>query len=334
MEFWGLAASALVSFGMALFFAYLLHWFDRYEREPFLLLFGVFLWGAIVSAGSAFLINTVLGLGVFILTGSEAATNLASSVLIAPVLEEILKGGAVFLVFLIFRSQFDSLMDGILYAGVAALGFAATENAYYIYAYGFLENGWQGFWSLTAIRTLLVGWQHPFYTAFFGIGLAIARLNRNVLIKLGAPLVGLGLAIGAHATHNLLADLLPGIGPLPISSVFDWLGWLAMLGFILIVMNIEKHDVTHYLFDEVAQGTLTEAQYQTAISARKVNRTRFAAFFSSRYQMVNRFYRTASRLAIKKKQLIRLGEERNNGEIVARLRAETKALSNSLAGNA
>lgn len=331
MESWGLVASVVVSFGMALLFAYLLHWFDRYEREPFLLLSGVFLWGAIVSAGSAFLINTLFGLGVFLITGSEVASNLVSSVLIAPVLEEVLKGFAVFLVFIIFRSQFDSLMDGILYAGIAALGFAATENAYYIFAYGVLENGWEGFWSLAAIRTLLVGWQHPFYTAFFGIGLAVSRMNRNGLVKFAAPLAGLTLAIGAHATHNLLADLLPGVGSLPLASVLDWIGWLAMLGFILIVMQLEKRTIQTYLFDEVAQGTLTTAQYQTAVSARKVNMKRFAALFTGRYRIVNRFYRTASRLAIKKKQLAKLGEERNNSETIAALRAETRALSNSMA---
>ncbi len=334
MNFWGLAASVFVSFGMALVFIYLLQWFDRFEREPFLLLCGVFLWGAIVSAGSAFLVNTVLGLGVFLVTGSEAASNLVSSVVIAPVLEEILKGFAVLLVFIIFRNQFDSLMDGILYAGVAALGFAATENAYYIFTYGFLENGWQGFWSLAAIRTILVGWQHPFYTAFFGIGLAISRLNRSVLVKFTAPLVGLFLAMAAHATHNLLADLLPGVGPLPLSSVIDWLGWLAMLGFIVIVMQLERHDIERYLFDEVAQGTLTESQYRTAISARKTNRERFSAIFSGHYRTVNQFYRTASRLAIKKKHLVRLGEERNNSEIVALLRTETKTLSDTLVGMA
>ena len=31
-----------------------------------------------------------------------------------------------------------------LAAGVAALGFAATENAYYIYTYGFEQGGWSG----------------------------------------------------------------------------------------------------------------------------------------------------------------------------------------------
>jgi protease PrsW len=331
MEFWGLAASALVSFGMALVFAYLLHWFDRFEREPFLLLCGVFLWGAVVAAGSAFLVNTVLGLGVFLVTGSESASNLASSILIAPVLEEILKGFAVLLVFFLFRNQFDSLMDGILYAGIAALGFAATENAYYIFTYGFLESGWRGFWSLAAIRSILVGWQHPFYTAFFGIGLAVSRLNRSFFVKLTAPMIGLFLAISAHATHNLLSDLLPTVGPLPLSSVIDWIGWLAMLGFIFIVMRLEKRDIEHYLADEVAQGTLTEAQYRTAVSARKTNRERVSAIFTGQYRTVNRFYRTASRLAIKKKHLAKLGEERNNSEVIAALRTETRTLSADLA---
>jgi len=120
-----------------------LYWFDLFEKEPVLLLGAVFIWGAVVAAGSAFLINSILGLSVYVITGSEAATNLTTSALIAPIIEEILKGFAVFLVFLIFTHEFDSILDGIVYAGVTALGFAATENAYYIYTYGFLEVGWR-----------------------------------------------------------------------------------------------------------------------------------------------------------------------------------------------
>ena len=109
-------------------------------------------------------------------------------------MEETLKGLAVLGVFLVFHSEFDSVLDGIIYAGVAALGFAATENTYYIYTYGFQEGGWSGLLSLAFIRVILVGWQHPFYTAFIGIGLAMARLNRNWLVKIIAPLLGLALA--------------------------------------------------------------------------------------------------------------------------------------------
>ena len=43
---------------------------------------------------------------------------------------------------------------------LGALGFAATENAYYIFNMGYLVNGWQGITQLSVIRILLVGWQH------------------------------------------------------------------------------------------------------------------------------------------------------------------------------
>lgn len=331
METTGILASILISFASALLFAYLLHWFDRFEKEPFLLLAGVFLWGAVMAAGGAFIINTVMGLGVFVFTGSEAASNLVTTSLTAPFIEEILKGFTVLMVFFAFRDQFDSLLDGILYAGVAALGFAATENAYYIYAYGYAEAGWSGFWELAQIRILLVGWQHPFYTAFFGIGLAISRLNRSLFVKITAPLVGLAAAVFAHALHNTLASFLPGTTLIPFSTVLDWLGWAAMLIFILIAMALEKREIKTYLTDEVSRGTLTEAQYQTAISANRVNRERVKAIFGGKYSAVNRFYRTAARLAIKKKLLAKVGDERGSAQKVEKLREETRQLSQTLA---
>ena len=330
MENAGIIASIAISFSSALLFAYLLHWFDRFEKEPFLLLAGVFLWGAVVAAGGAFIVNTILGLGVLVVTGSEAASNLVTTSLTAPLIEEILKGFTVLMVFFVFRNQFDSLLDGILYAGIAALGFAATENAYYIYAYGFAEYGWEGFWELAKIRILLVGWQHPFYTAFFGIGLAASRLNRNLFIKITAPLAGLAAAISAHALHNTLSSYLPVIGYIPLATILDWLGWLAMLVFILIAMALEKREIKTYLADEVALGTLTEAQYQTAIAATRVNRQRTKALFTGQYRSVNRFYRTAARLAIKKKLLARVGEERGSMEKIEKLREETRQLSQAV----
>ena len=73
-----------------LLFAWIVYWLDRYEKEPLLLLGGVFLWGAVVSAGGAFIVNTLLGMGVYLFTQSEAATNLTTGSVIAPFV-----GGAV-----------------------------------------------------------------------------------------------------------------------------------------------------------------------------------------------------------------------------------------------
>jgi RsiW-degrading membrane proteinase PrsW (M82 family) len=125
----------------ALFFGFIpalinvaiLNWLDRYEKEPKSLLAFMFFWGFVIASGGAFLINTLGGLGVYLFTGSESATDFVTASVFAPIVEESLKGLSVLIVFLIFRKEFDSILDGMIYAGVAALGFAATENAYYIY---------------------------------------------------------------------------------------------------------------------------------------------------------------------------------------------------------
>ena len=231
-----------LSFGFipVFIFAWIIYWLDRYEKEPKLLLGAVFLWGAIVAAGLAFLVNTSLAVGIYLFTESDAATDLTTGTLIAPVVEEILKGMAVLVVFLVARHEFDSILDGIVYAGIVALGFAATENTLYIYRDGYLENGFAGLLSLAFVRIVLVGWQHPFYTAFIGIGLAITRLTRQPAVRLVALLAGLSLAIFLHSFHNLLANLFRSFGGFVMGTVVDWSGWIFMLLFILWAIYREQ----------------------------------------------------------------------------------------------
>ena len=319
----GLIVSLLVSFMGALLFAAILYWLDRYEKEPFLLLGGVFLWGAIVASGSAFIINTVMGLGLYVFTGSDTITELGTGSLIAPVVEETLKGLAVLLVFLVFRREFDSILDGIIYAGVVALGFAATENAYYIWTYGYQESGWQGLLYLIWMRIVMVGWQHPFYTAFTGIGLAMARMQRSVVAKILLPLVGLGVAMGAHAFHNTLASFTN----VWILAFFDWSGWLFMFGVILFATYREQRYLQQHLQSEVGAGLITARQYHIASSAWRQLGARLAALFQGRFLQTNRFYQLCGELAHKKQQLATLGDEGGNAAIVQRLRAELGRLS-------
>lgn len=323
----GLLTSLLFAFIPALFYAYILYWLDRYEKEPKILLGGVFLWGAIVAAGSAFIINTFLGLGVYIFTQSDFVTELAGGSLIAPIVEESLKGMAVFIVFLVFRKEFDSILDGIIYAGVAALGFAAIENAYYIYNFSFKENGWQGFWLLAFIRIILVGWQHPFYTAFTGIGLAASRLSRNPFGKLVYPLLGLGMAMFTHAFHNTLATFLEGLEGLAIGTFIDWSGWFFMLLFILWAIWHEQQFLKQSLLEETNSGIITQALYRTASSATLQSFARLAAIFSGRFTNTARFYQLCGELAHKKKQYASLGDEGGNAVIIQRLRNELARLA-------
>ena len=323
----GLIVSGLIGFGSALLFAYILYWLDRYEKEPVLLLGGVFLWGAVVAAGSAFLINTTLGLGIYAFTGSSTATDIATGSFIAPLVEETLKGLAVLGVFLVFRREFDSVLDGIIYAGVAALGFAATENTYYIYTYGFQQNGWSGLFSLSLIRVVLVGWQHPFYTAFFGIGLALARLNRSWFIRIFAPIAGLGLAMFTHAFHNTVSAVLNGGAGMLVGVIFDWTGWLIMFAFILWVTLREGQNLKKYLAAELQAGTISPAQFHTASSAWRQMFARLAALFTGRYSKTVRFYQVCGEYALKRKQYDSLGDEGGNLAILQKLRAELISLA-------
>jgi RsiW-degrading membrane proteinase PrsW (M82 family) len=324
----GVIVSILLGFVPMFFFAWFVYWIDRYEKEPKILLGAVFFWGAIFAAGGAFIVNTILGIGIFGFTGSEELTNVATSSVVAPIIEETLKGFAVLLVFLIFRREFDTVLDGIIYGAISGLGFAATENSFYIYNFGYVENGWGGIVALFVIRVLLVGWQHPFYTSFTGIGLALARLNRNILIKLVAPFLGLGLAMLAHATHNTLATLMPsGVGGLATISCFDWIGWSFMFIFILWMLNRERKWIARQLQEEVALGVISQAQYRVACSSWAQMAARFGAFFSGRGGVTGRFYQLTAELAFKKQQRVALGEEGGNTAIIENLRAELAALA-------
>ncbi len=318
--------SLFFGFAPMFLFAYILYWTDRYEREPKILLGAVFFWGMAIAAGGAFIINTVLGMGVYVFTGSESASDLATGSIIAPIVEESLKGLAVLIVFFVFRKEFDSILDGIVYAGITALGFAATENTHYIYNMGYLDGGWEGLWFLVFVRVILVGWQHPFYTAFIGIGLAVARLTRSGIMKFVAPVLGFGIALFTHAFHNTFATMLGGLSGLAIGTAIDWTGWFFMFIFIVWAVSSDRKLLKLHLQEEYKLGLLSAQQYHTAISAGKQSSARLRALFSGQYKATHRFYQICGELAHKKHQYHKLGNEKNNVEIIQKYRAEMESL--------
>jgi RsiW-degrading membrane proteinase PrsW (M82 family) len=326
----GLLLSLVFGFLPMLVFAWIVYWLDRYEKEPKVLLGVVFLWGAVVAAGGAFLINTLLGIGVYLFTQSETATGLATGSVVAPVVEECLKGFAVLVVYLAFRQEFDSLLDGFVYAAITALGFAATENAFYIYQYGYQEDGLTGLFVLVFVRVILVGWQHPFYTAFTGFGLAAARLSPELPVKFIAPLGGLAAAVFTHAVHNTISSLVSGASGLVVGTFVDWTGWFFMALVVAWAIRRERNYLRSQLQEEVSLGLITPEQYRVACSAWAQSAARLDALFNGRYQNTRQFYQTCAELAHKKQQRLRLGEEGGNSAIIERLRAELLASGRSL----
>ncbi len=303
-----------------------INWLDRYEKEPKLLLGAAFVWGMVIAAGGAFILNTAFGIAIYGFTGSEGAAEFGTTSIVAPIVEEGLKGLAVLIVFLLFRHEFDSVLDGIVYAAITAMGFAAVENVLYIYRNGYLESSWQGFWTLVVVRVFLVGWMHPFFTVFTGIGLAIARMSRNLLVKIIAVPTGYAVAVTAHAFHNTFGGLIGGMKGLLVGTFVDYIGYGVMLIFIIWMIVTERNMLRRNLREEVASGMISQKQYNTAISFFQTN-AYLSALTSGTFLPTSRFYQVCGELAHKKEQLAKLGDEGGNRMIIEKLRAELTQLA-------
>lgn len=307
-------------------FAAFVNWLDRYEKEPKLLLGAAFGWGVVIAGGGAYILNTAFGMGIYALTGSAGAADFGTTSIVAPIIEEGLKGLAVLVVFLLFRKEFDSILDGIVYGAITAMGFAAIENVLYIYRNGYQEGGWEGFWVLVGIRVLLVGWMHPFFTAFTGIGLAISRMSRNTLVKILAIPAGYITAVILHAFHNTFSGLIGGFGGLLVGTAVDYLGYAFMIAFIIWMIRHERNILKRNLQEEVEKGYISQRQYASAISFFQINPL-LSAITSGSFFKTARFYQVCGELAHKKEQRMKLGEERGNTRIIEQLRSELVALA-------
>jgi hypothetical protein len=222
------------------------------------------------------------------------------------------------------------VLDGIVYAGIVGLGFAATENVLYLFFSGYEEAGWGGLFGLFVIRVILGAWGHAVYTSFIGIGVAIARLNRNILLKIAAPVAGWAIGVFVHALHNGIAVFLGstlGLGGIVALLLIDWTSWAVMFGIIFWAIFRERKWIRIYLREEVERGVITAAQYQVACSTRAQIAARFKALLSGRRQDTRNFYQLCAELSQKKHQLATLGEERGNSAIIASLRDQLARLS-------
>jgi len=183
-------------------------WLDRYEPEPRGLLLFAFFWGATVAALAAAVLNTASAVAIA-RTGGGSDGLVATAVLVAPWVEEAAKGAAVLLVLVFRRSEFDGVVDGIVLAGLAGVGFAFTENILY-FGRAFLAGGEElgvsgGIFAVGTtflLRGVLSPFAHPLFTAMTGIGLGLAARAVNPATRWLAPIGGYLAAVLLHATWN------------------------------------------------------------------------------------------------------------------------------------
>ncbi|HXN78973.1 MAG TPA: PrsW family intramembrane metalloprotease [Candidatus Dormibacteraeota bacterium] len=186
---------------------------DRNEKEPWRLVLVAAAWGAIVATSLV-----IWGETIWEQTAQRTLVPGpgldASTAFSAGLLEELAKGLAVVLLFLVMRNDFDDVVDGIVYGAAVGLGFNFLEsiaymtNLYAIFSpegYGWYAAGLQ--WYGRQVLGLFFG--HATYTAFIGAGLGIARQLRNKRQKALAILSGFLVAIAAHFSWDAWVTFFP-----------------------------------------------------------------------------------------------------------------------------
>jgi RsiW-degrading membrane proteinase PrsW (M82 family) len=178
-------------------------WLDQFEAEPPRYLVFAFLWGALIAAAVALVLNT----GSVLLLAQVAPDGpLVAAVVVAPVVEETLKVLAVGLVWWFRRREFDGLVDGMVYAGMSAAGFAFAENVLYL-GRAVADAGVEQLVSVFVLRCVVGPFAHPVFTCLAGVGIGLAATARRPLLRVLAPAAGLAAAVVAHAAWNASAVL-------------------------------------------------------------------------------------------------------------------------------
>ncbi len=288
--------ATVVAFVPATLYLIPLIWLDRYDPEPFWLLALAFAWGALVAVIVSFIVNTIVSVVVAVGISPEAG-QAVGAVISAPIFEEGSKGLGVVILLIFFRKYFDDILDGIVFAGVIALGFATVENVLY-YGRAVGEAGMGGLLVLFVLRGIMSPFAHVTFTAMIGIGCGIARESHKTYVRILLPILGYFAAVALHAIWNGLAVIggLQGfiVGYVVLQIPF----FLIFVGFSFYVMRRQGKILKDMLAMDIARGLITPELGATVTSAFKSSAWLISGLFSGKYRARSRYLRAVGKLGL------------------------------------
>ena len=294
---------------------------DRWEKEPFPLMFAAFLWGAVPAIIFALIAQVCLGIEPAGDGEISLMTELYEASLIAPVTEEIFKGLGVLLIFILFRREIDSVLDGLIYGSMVGFGFSAIENILYFSD----QPDPASLIFLFFLRAFIFGMLHALFTGLTGVGFALGRFSPNPLMKLLWPLVGLALAISSHSLHNYFATLGGEHLLYAILGITVGMTWFIIT--VVICLSHENRWIRIHLSEEVERGVLFAEQ---ALDAASFWKRSSLSGFSRGFGVVfnrKRLLHEATELAYRKQQWLRQGTSPERESQISLLRERVRALS-------
>ncbi|NCO64036.1 MAG: PrsW family intramembrane metalloprotease [Flavobacteriales bacterium] len=195
---------------------------DKYEKEPKRLLLYNFLLGAIVSILVTTILYFIFDYVLPLQDKYSIFQQFIKAFFVVGLTEEFSK-------YIIVRyyaqpkPAYNEPFDGIVYAVMVSMGFAATENIFYV-----LDGGYQ----TAIVRAFTAVPAHATFGILMGYFMGKAKFSKN---KIGLNLVGLLLAILFHGAYDffLFIDFVPGIWVGAFISLF--------IGIVLSKKAIKNH---------------------------------------------------------------------------------------------
>ena len=195
---------------------------DKYEKEPKRLLLSSFLFGAVVSI----IITTILYYTIDLFLPLNDNFSIIQQFIKAFVVVALVEEFSKYIIVRYYaqpKPEFNEPFDGIVYAVMVSMGFAATENILYV-----LEGGL----STAIIRSFTAVPAHATFGILMGYYMGKAKFSKNKTIL---NISGLLLATLFHGAYDffLFIEFIPGI----------WIGAFVSLiiGIIISKKAIKKH---------------------------------------------------------------------------------------------
>jgi RsiW-degrading membrane proteinase PrsW (M82 family) len=241
---------------------------DRNEKEPWRLVLVATAWGAIVSTCLAFwgeaLWDVLFTSNLLPGPATDASTGYS-----AGIFEEVAKGVAVLLLYLVMRDEFDDVVDGIVYGAAVGFGFNFMESVgwmtHYYAAFSHEGTGVSaaiGMWYWRQVIGLFFG--HATYTALIGAGIGVARQLPHARQRVLVIASGFLAAIAAHfAWDTWQAVALDGVRNSLTLVVLAHVRYLFMVGpfvailLVLLAMGLQLEGVAlrRHLREEAESGS-------------------------------------------------------------------------------
>lgn len=271
-------------------------WLDRWEPEPRgALLFGL-LWGAGVAVLISLVVNDLTLYSVAQVTGDLEAGRRGAALVSAPVIEELAKGAGVLVLFLARRRYFDGVVDGVVYAGVVAAGFAFTENILYFGAAG------SALPETFVLRGLATPFAHLLFTACTGAALGLAARSRHPRAAWWLLPLGLLGAMVGHAAWNA-TSLYSGPAYLGVFAVVQVPMFAGVVGLAAWLRRQESAVIRHRLAEYAQAGWFAPHEVEMLASlARRSTAVGWATRGGGKEagEAMRRFQRDATTLAFRR----------------------------------